>query len=315
MQKKSKKLLSFLLSAILILGLLPAGVLAEDVAFTVTASDCTVIGSYMSMDAYLYTGTVPEGAKQVIFGDFAADGTELMSLTDTYAYLSDTNAGPLSKLYTLTKENVSSSSSWELEHDYADYSFENCLAYFLMDADYNMATYVIVYESEPDTTEYDLSFTVTVGDTVLDSASFEKEAASYTYYDYVSQSNKTVDTYVVTVPKGTESVTLTFPENRLAYNYTKAGDYLGGYYPGDTYKVGALTAAVPLDFSDDATQADGEIDYVQVQTPYDDAYNSTLLYAVTFRYAPDLSFTVTVGDSVLDNASFQAGKDGYTFVV
>ena len=106
----------------------------------------------------------------------------------------------------------------------------------------------------------------------------------YSYVDYATQATLTADTYIVTVPRGTEKVTLSFPENRLAYNYTKDGEYLGGYYPGDTYMTGALTAEVPLDYGSDATPADGEIDYIQVQTPYDAAWNSVLLFTVTFRF-------------------------------
>ena len=85
MQKKSKKLLSFLLSAILILGLLPAGALAGDNDLTVAANDCTVIGTYMDENAYLYTGSIPEGAQQVVFGDFEADETELRALERSLA--------------------------------------------------------------------------------------------------------------------------------------------------------------------------------------------------------------------------------------
>ncbi|MBR4657019.1 MAG: S-layer homology domain-containing protein [Oscillospiraceae bacterium] len=309
MQKKSKKLLSLMLAVILILGLLPAGAMAEGAVFNVTAGSCVVIGTYMNENAYLYTGTVPEGAKQVTFTDFTAEATDVMSLTGSYTLLEDTNTAPLSNLFKLTKKDVDNSDSWELENSFANYSFENCLAFFLMDDDFNMATYVIVYESEPDTEEYDLGFAVTAGEKVLDNSTFQVLKDSYTYVDSMSYS-VTVDTYVVSVPQGTENVTLTFPENRIAYNYTKDGTYLGGYY--EDFMTGAATAVVPLDFSSDSVPADGEIDYIQVQTPYDAGWNTTVLYAITFRYEePD--FTVTVGNSVLDKSTFQFLKNSYSY--
>ena len=134
---------------------------------------------------------------------------------------------------------------------------------------------------EPVPVEYDRSFTVTVDGTALDSADFVLRQNGYSYVDYATQATLTADTYVVTVPQGTEKVTLSFPENRLAYNYTKGGEYLGGYY--EDFMTGALTAEVPLDYGSDTTPADGEMDYIQVQTPYDADYNSVLLFTITFR--------------------------------
>ena len=75
-----------------------------------------------------------------------------------------------------------------------------------------------------------------------------------------------------------------FSDNILAYNYTKDGEYLCGYYDGDTLYTGSLTASVPVDYGTESAPADGEPDYIQIQTPYDQDWNSTLLYAVTFAY-------------------------------
>lgn len=323
MKKRTGRLLSLLLVLALLLGLMPAAALAADGDLVVTMDDCTVIGTYMYEDAYLYTGPVPEGAMQVVFGDFAAEGSTITSMTATNTMLTDTNTAPLSGLFAYTREDAEhdvDNETLELSDDYAAYPFENCFGYFFMDEDYNMHAFFIVYEAETVPTEYDRSFTVTVGDTVVPETDIELVEDGYTYTDYAGKVT-VVDTYIVTVPQGTETVLLTFGENRLAYNYTAAGDYLGGYY--EDYQAGAATATVPLDYGDSTTQADGEIDYIQVQTPYDAAWNSVLLYAITFRYAdeepepsePEEPGKVWTPEEVRDNiaaryASFDFSGDG-----
>ncbi len=131
--------------------------------------------------------------------------------------------------------------------------------------------------------EYDRSFTVTVAGAVVPEEDIELVPDGYAYRDMITlEYAGTVDVFVVTVPKGTETALLTFAENRLVYNYTAEGDYLGGYY--EDYINGASAAEVPLDYGDDSIPADGVPDYLQVQTPYYDGEHSTLLYAVTFRW-------------------------------
>ena len=288
MQTRAKKLLSLLLVLTLILGLVPAAAAAAETAeaaqFIVKAEDCKAFGEYMYDAAYLYDGPVPEGAKEVTFGDIEAEGNTITSITATNTMLSDVNTAPLSDLFAYTAEDAADDDNLELSDEYADYAFENVLAYFVMDEDGNWATFFIVYEAEEEPIEYDRTFTVTVGDTVIPETDIEMKENAYTYTPY-GGSPYDVDVYTVTVPAGTEKVLLTFTENRLAYNYTAAGEYLGGLYTGDTYMTGALTAEVPVDYGDDVTPADGEIDYIQVQTPYDAAWNSTVIYAITFKFA------------------------------
>lgn len=101
-----------------------------------------------------------------------------------------------------------------------------------------------------------------------------------------------VDVYVVTVPEGAASVTLTFPEGRLVYNYLNGATYLAGEY-ADIYS-GASTAEITVDVNED-----GIADYAQVQTPYDENWNSTTLYAVTFA-APGLKAAVPFSDLAAD---------------
>ncbi len=90
-----------------------------------------------------------------------------------------------------------------------------------------------------------------------------------------------VTLYTVDVPEGTANVDLTFPENVLAYNYKDGETYLYGNYPDDILSTGVDKVTVPVDYNED-----GEPDYIQVQTPYDADYNSTVLYAITFSQAP-----------------------------
>ena len=288
MQKRSRKLLCLLLvlalATALLPGLPPAAAAAEDGTFTLLAADCTVIGAYMDENAYLRSEPLPEGAKTVVFGDFEPEGCIITSMTATDVMLEDVNEAPLSELFAYTADDAAGDDSWALTDDYADFAFEGCLAYFVMDAEGGWAVFVIRTGGSPEPSEYDRSFTVTAGGAVIPETDIVLAENGYRYKDMAGRDYVgTVDAYVVTVPAGTEKVLLTFAENRLAYNYTAAGDYLGGYY--EDWQAGALTAEVPLDYGTESAPADGEIDYIQVQTPYDDALNSVLLYAVTFRLA------------------------------
>ncbi|MBR5740122.1 MAG: hypothetical protein IKX81_02385, partial [Firmicutes bacterium] len=132
--------------------------------------------------------------------------------------------------------------------------------------------------------EYSYTFTCSVDGTEMTKVSYTPD--NYSYYDYMLGTTTMVGTFTVTVPHGTEFVDLDFSDNVICYNYTKDGTYLGGYY--SDFMTGSTEAHdVPLDYGDTMTPADGEIDYIQVQTPYDEAYNSTLLYTITFKYDTD----------------------------
>ena len=112
-------------------------------------------------------------------------------------------------------------------------------------------------------------FTLSVG-TVEE---FRADGYVFTEWD---GSQVSTDLYVVQVPEGTGEVTLTFAEERIAYAYDSAGNYLvacGDYGDGT---AGAYTAVVTAG-EDGALPA-----AVRVQTPYDGAWSSALLYAVTF---------------------------------
>jgi hypothetical protein len=110
-----------------------------------------------------------------------------------------------------------------------------------------------------------------------------KSEKAYSYTDWTGET-KTVDLYTIALPKGTQSVDFVMDAPVLAYNYAKNGctddDYLAGAV--DNYMEGNTQFTVKTDYN-----SDGNMDFIQIQTPYDSNYNSTLLYAVTFKYAED----------------------------
>ncbi|MBQ3404692.1 MAG: S-layer homology domain-containing protein [Oscillospiraceae bacterium] len=104
----------------------------------------------------------------------------------------------------------------------------------------------------------------------------------YTPYVYDSETGSMVPgtpvkLYTVAIPEGTAEVDLSFPENILAYNYKDGETWISGEYSGEELSAGVDAATVPVDGNDD-----GVVDYVQIQTPFDENYNSTVLYAITF---------------------------------
>lgn len=101
---------------------------------------------------------------------------------------------------------------------------------------------------------------------------------TYTVYEYdaswnvIGSEEKTVEMYEVTVPVDAETVILDFgTEERLAYGYDAAGGYVAAYGSYGDGTVGQTTAAI-------AQETFAE--YVRVQTPYDESWNSAFLYAV-----------------------------------
>ena len=106
-----------------------------------------------------------------------------------------------------------------------------------------------------------------------------------------------VITYIVELPYGAKTATLHFNQNVLAYNYMEDGTYLDGWYSDDLFMVGAETATVKVDSNED-----GKPDYIQVQSPYDEYWNTEILYAVTFEYEM-MPFTAYVGEDELTEVS------------
>ena len=115
---------------------------------------------------------------------------------------------------------------------------------------------------------------------VYDGFAYAPEDPDADEYGYIYPESR-VDLYTVTVPFGAEGETLTFEGERLAYTYDAQGEYLrslsanpDGY--GENGQTGETTATLTAaDFGS----------FVRVQTPYDESWTSTTLYAVQCRYA------------------------------
>lgn len=136
----------------------------------------------------------------------------------------------------------------------------------------------------------------------------------YSYTAYGSDAPTIVDLYKVQIPVGTTMVNLGYKTGHFTYNYRAtgtnpavAGDYLCGAISDDKYHTGEESKSVPVDYTPDNGESDGLIDYIQVQTPFDENFNSDVLYAITFEYAAP--FTATYDGSPLNVTALAA--DGY----
>ncbi len=90
-----------------------------------------------------------------------------------------------------------------------------------------------------------------------------------------------VTLYTIALPDNTASVDLSFPEGVLPYNYKSDGlTYIDGEFNDDELFTGITEATVSVDADED-----GECDYIVVQSPYDENYSNSVLYAITFTCA------------------------------
>ncbi len=315
MRKTVKKILAVVLVFAMITSMLVVGGGAtESQVVDVAATDCLLIGEYIGCDAYLFTGEIPKDTLQVRFTDFLATDTNLViaSCTVTNTMLTETNVAPLSSVFTYTATDAAEDEKLELLPAYTDYTFDNCFAYFVMDSD-EMCMFIISFAPSQSKTEYDLSFTVTIGEKqVATKETATKVESAYTPRDMNGNYDKgnEIDVYVVTVPQNAETATLMFNEKRICYNYDESANYLAGYLSGDAFMVGAMSVTFPLD-----SDEDNRFDFIQVQTPYDDSWNSTLLYVIAFRYEGEpLPLTHLASSTDIDEVSF-INSNGETFDV
>ena len=147
--------------------------------------------------------------------------------------------------------------------------------------------------AEEDGGEASVPFTASAGGSEL--TRITPNEGGYTPYafDAATYEMKPADPvmlYKVTVPEDADTVDLVFPEDVLAYNYTADGaTYLAGEYENDG-KTGVKEVSVKIDYDNN-----GEMDCIQVQTPYDDNWVSTTLYAITFDKAePSETYKVDI---------------------
>lgn len=105
---------------------------------------------------------------------------------------------------------------------------------------------------------------------------------NYEYLDYMTGETTKVGTYMISIPDEADSIDFVTTDPVLHYNYTREGEFLGGWVTN--FQEGDTSFTQVVDYGDDMTPADNVIDYIQIQSPYDDAYNSTLLYTISFVY-------------------------------
>ena len=289
LKKSCPRVTAILLSLMMVVVFVPTFAFAEggdeNTTFSVSATSEGVqeIGTYM--DAPLYYVVAPEGAKNVQFSDFAAEGTTIASLYSVY--VEDTNTAPISGDWRASLSDLEGDDNLEFAEGADQLNYSSILFYFIMDEEFNMAAYIVSAEVPPVELP-DITFTASAGDTQLTEIS--KEDNAYTYTPYMADPYK-VPVYTVTIPLGISEVDLEFSDNVLAYNYTASGTYTGGYYTN--FMEGAKSGTVPVNANleasgEEGTQyyipADNEFDVIQVQTPYDEMYNSYMLYGITFKY-------------------------------
>ena len=147
----------------------------------------------------------------------------------------------------------------------------------------------------------------------------EKTEAAYTYTNWNGVPS-VVDLYTITVPGGTQNIKLTFDSERLCYNYAFTGEgapsvtdaeYLSGAVADENTQDGKVSFTVPVDsalvnYDGTTSPADGVIDYVQIQTAYDADWNTTVLYAITFKMEGEAEATVSAFTDVPADAAYAA---------
>ena len=286
-----KRILSLLLSIVMMLGLMPTAVLAEDIPtslpFTLsvgTVTDYVEKGyTYYGME---YAPNDPNADQWgYIYSECSVDlytvtlpyGTQDLTLTfseDRIAYGYD-SAGDYKN---------SCAADVEIGYENNGQTGETTANVRLVDD--RFADFIRVqtpYDEEWSSTtlyavkfEYTHFFTITVnGHTAVD-ADITFSANAYNYKSYDGESTS-VPVFTVTVPQGTGTVGMGFTDNVLLYNYASPDNYISGWYGDAT--VGGKNATVSVD-----ANSDGAFDFIQVQKPYNsDRSGGELLYVMTFN--------------------------------
>ncbi|MBE6464481.1 MAG: hypothetical protein E7003_04085 [Eggerthellaceae bacterium] len=323
--KKGIALISSLFLAFaLCMAFAPATAKADTVKKDVAIEDCDVIGTYTFMEEMdINYIALDEAADVIVFTDLADlmdEGAQLFNpRSNTYYFmgLEDMTGAERDSVYeapirldaqfNLT-EFLEEDDNIELDSSADSLDFSNAYIFILCTEDYENAHCFIV--QLPAAPAWDGPFVPSVG------TSSDLIEDGYTYSQWVQdesgnwvQVENTSDLYVLTVPYGTSALELDFKGVPLiAYGYdewasyidTGAADKINGY--GNNGQIGEVTASFNAD-------SKGELPaYIWVQTPYDENWSSTMLYAIEINYTA--SFTVVVDGQACTVLSFT--PDGYT---
>ena len=147
-----------------------------------------------------------------------------------------------------------------------------------------------------------------------ESLEIEKSLEEYRYtvvteYDEnwnpVKTEERTVPLYEVAVPLNVKEVTLNFGAEKLAYAYDEGGNYVAAYAKNGAYEnngqTGETTAVIADEFEN----------FVRVQTPYDENWNSTFEYAIDFT-VEEFPFSVGIDE---EEGKIEKSATGYEYTV
>ena len=311
MKAIGKRIISWALAGIIALALIPfmSHTVRAEGETVIAFDECTELYADDDWGEYVYCFELKDDNTSVVFSDLEGGMKEygLIMAIGGNTVIKETNAVDLSQGFNTTYEKV----VWKLVDDQEFFDTEEPLS-FLKDKDPLFGvyitddednTYFIIFTKQSDETEKPAF----VSDKGIIS-SFEEDG--YHYEDSYGWMNFTVDVYTLEVPFGTTEISLTFPDDRLAYGYSDEGEYVCSCSPEEdgayaqNGQVGDKTAIVRAD-------EDGLFpSYIHVQTPYDDNWSSDTLFAIKIVLTHE--FTVLVeGEEVSDYSCDKAGYTGY----
>lgn len=295
--KMKSKLISMITVLALVFAMMPAMVFADEGGAPETTkisfSDCKVIGENEGFEAPIYYATVEKGQTNIELTDLDGkmeDGI-ISGVHSAFVMEEGTNIVDLSKGYSISFDDFKTAvGDGSLnEGDIKGLDFSNLYAIFITDDDDN--SYYLAFHENASPKTY--GFKAFINGKEL--TEIKKEERAYTYTNWKKE-QLTVDLYTLTIPVDTPTVDFRVDNPVIAYNYSKANcvddDYLDAATSTEAYMTGASEFSAKVD-----SNSDGKTDYVQFQTPYDSAYNTTLLYAFTFKYS-DESVAKKVADMI-----------------
>ena len=266
-----KRVLSLLMAFVMVISLLPATTRAAETTMDIAMDKCTVIGTYDGSNVYYIEADTAVQPEVIRFTDFSASMEDGKIVSFRSACVEGTNEAPVNDAY-LVGGTWDGNGRWQPAEGYAGLDLTACYGYWLTDGEDDSYYFIVKLPSAPEPTPEPARFTIRVGGLTM--TEITEAPNAYSYSDYYGTTT-TVTLYTVAVPVGTTEAEICTSGNVLLYNYDEAGNYLSGWY--DDIYTGGTRTTVQLD-----SNADGITDIIQVQTPYDQSWNSTLLYAITF---------------------------------
>ena len=280
---KKKRLLSWFMAMVMVLGLLPMSVWAETMPFTAAVGE-EFLEIEKSLEEYRYTVVTEydENRNPVTTEERTVPLYEVVVPRDTEEITLDFGVEKLAYAY---DEGGNYVAAYAKDGAYANNGQTGETTAVIADGFDNFVRVQTPYDENWNSTfEYAIDFTVEEFpfSVVIDEeeGKIKKSATDYEYtvvleYDEnwnpIKTEQKTVPQYEVVVPADTEKVTVTFGEERLAYGYDDTGNYVAAYGDYGDGTTGQKTAIIT---------AEHLAEYIRVQTPYDSSLNSELLYVI-----------------------------------